>query len=185
MLDWQAIEKAWADWAMARSGLNAAHVRFAYGEAVIPARPLLTMTWVERDVPIGASAADNWQAVLDDPDATQVFNHVRQHTLQIDWFALIPQAPNNHTSAPAGADASAALGNLVRSLQLDSVRRSFLSAGVGINTISGVRDLTRIVETEYEGRASVDVTFQTTDTTFEQAYKITTVDPPSGTVHFG
>lgn len=185
MLDWAAIEKAWADWAVAKSGLDSAYVRFAYGEAVIPSRPLLTLTWVERDTPIGQSAGDGWQVLPDNPDATVQWNHLRTHTLQLDWFALIPCAPNSHTSAPASADASAALGNVLRSLQLGSVRRAFIAAGIGIQNISAVRDLTRVVETEFEGRASADITFMTTDVTDENEYKITTVDPPTGTVIYG
>ena len=178
MLDWEIIEQAFHTWALAKSGLQATQIRFSYAEWVIPVRPLLTFRWISRDEPVGLSAGDGSQVVLDNPDATVEYQHIRTHSLQMDWFAYVPKVKTD-----AGNNASAALGNLLRTLNLQGVRQGFLDAGIGLQLISPVRDLTQIVESEFETRASADIQIQTSDSTLDQQYKITTVLPPTGTVH--
>lgn len=177
-LNWQTIEQAIVAWVTGNTSLNSQHIRWAYPDAVIPSRPLLVLTWQDRDNPVGISVQDAVMPVVGNPSATQAWQHSRTHTLQIDWLALVP------TSKTGANDwAPAALGTLLRTLQLDSVRSAFLAAGIGLQGISAVQDLTSIVETSYESRAIAQITINTVDQTLEQAGKITTVLPPTGTIH--
>lgn len=176
-LDWPAIEAVVHAWAVAASGITAASVRWSHQQAPVPARPEVVLTWLDVDSPVrGNGVRDERRRGAS--GTTELHVHDRTHTLQIDVLAAVPGA-----IAQAGTSARARLGNMLRTLQLESNLATFRTAGLAVWQASGARDLTALVATEFEGRASADITFNTRDTTSDTVGQILTVEgltiPPS------
>lgn len=179
-LNWATIEDAVWDWYSASlasvASLPAGNVVWAYQSRSIPPRPCATLQWVDRDEVIGLSNRDEKIPVTGSLTATQAVIHRRMHTLQLDVYAKVPTQQSN-----VGKQAIAILGEVLRTLQLESQIAAFATAGLALRDVSDVRDLTQIVETGFESRASVDLTFSTVDQTTENVGKILTVTAPTGT----
>lgn len=174
MPNWPVVEKCIFDWAVAATGCPASNVRWADQPAPVPARPECILTWIDRDNPV--TRRERRLSGSKPGIAINVFN--RTHTLQIDYIAKVPTR-----AADAGAAAAAVLGQALRTLELDSVLQNFRDAGCPFWTISNVRDLTALQQTEYEGRANCDLQINTTDTIDEDVGQVTSVTgltlPPS------
>lgn len=178
-LDWQAIEDSvwtWYSGALTAASIPTSSVTWAYQSRGIPSRPCATLQWVQRDDVIGLSNRDEKIPVTGSNTATQAVIHRRTHTLQLDVYAKVPTS-----GATVGKQAIAILGEALRTLQLDSQIVAFSTAGLALRDVSDVRDLTQIVETGFETRASCDLTFATVDQTTENVGKILTVTAPAGT----
>lgn len=178
-LSQQTMEDAIWDWfaaaCLAIASIPNASVQWSFANKPLPSRPCATLTWVSRDEVIGAPARDE-KYPLAGTGITQAIVHRRLHTVQLDVFAKVPTS-----GATVGKQALAILGEATRSLQTEATRTAFATAGLALRSVSGVQDLTAIVETAYETRASVDLTFATVDQTTENAGEIVTVTAPTGT----
>lgn len=178
-LSQQTMEDALWDWyavALASiASIPAASVQWSFANKPLPSRPCGTLTWVTRDEVIGAPARDE-KYPLAGAGITQAIVHRRLHTIQFDVFAKVPTS-----GATTGKQALAILGEVTRSLQTEATRTAFATAGLALRSVSPVQDLTQIVETAYETRASIDLTFATVDQTTENAGEIITVTAPVGT----
>ena len=170
-----AIWDVYAPALLAVASIPNASVIWSYQSNVLPSRPCATLTWVTRDEVIGAPARDEIYATRS-TGVTQAIVHRRLHQVQLDVFAKVPK-----TGATAGTQAVAILGEVTRRLQTIASRATFAAGGLALRSVSPVQDLTQIVETAYETRASVDLTFATVDQTTENAGEIVTVTAPTGT----
>lgn len=172
------IEQALIAWALAYSGLTANHIRWTFQEAVVPSRPLLTFKWLYTGDSNTLSVQDSFQPVPGSGSTSQNWIHDHTHSIQIDWFAAVPSVKTD-----AGKSAVWALRALLNTLQFDSVRANLIAAGVGIQSIGNPIDLTQIVETEFETRASADLLINTVDMDGENAGRILTFTPATGVIH--
>ena len=165
MLDWTAIEAAVRTWIVGATGMPETSVRWGFQAAPVGPRPCALLQWTDRDNQVrGKDERQPAGAGL------QKRVHDRTHPLQIDVFAAVPT-----TAAGANSSAAVILGNAVRTLQSETQLQAFRTAGISVWDVSQVRDLTALVATEYEGRASIDLTINTRDTTLENVGQITSV----------
>lgn len=170
-----AIWDVYAPALLAVAGIPNDKVLWSYQSNVLPARPCATLTWISRDEVIGAPARDEIYPTRS-TGVTQAIVHRRLHQVQLDVFAKVPKS-----GATSGTQAVAILGEVTRRFQTIAARTTFAAGGLALRGVSPVQDLTQLVETAYETRASVDLTFSTVDQTTENAGEITTVTAPVGT----
>lgn len=179
-LSQQTMEDAIWDWfsaaCLAVASIPTASVMWSYQSNVLPSRPCATLTWISRDDVIGAPARDEVYP-LAGSGITQAIVHRRLQQVQLDVFAKVPKS-----GATSGTQAVAILGEVTRSLQKQATKSAFNTAGLALRGVSQVQDLSQLVETAFETRASVDLTFSTIDQTTENAGEIITVTAPVGTV---
>lgn len=175
MLSWATIEQAIAAWAQSASGLAASNVRWGLQDAPTPERPFVTLVWGALDMQLGNPVRDEKRTTS--TAGTQSIVHFRTHSLSVQYFAAVPTAASG-----ASGHASAALGQMIRSLQTEATRAQLLVAGLRIATIGTPADVSALLETSYDTRAAVDLEFATADQTTEQVGTISTVDGPTGTV---
>lgn len=179
MLSQQTMEDAIWDWyaaaCLAVASIPNASVVWSFQSNVLPSRPCATLTWISRDDVIGAPARDEKYPYVA-AGVTQAIVHRRLHSVQLDVYAKVPKS-----GATSGTQAVAILGNVTRSLQTEAQKYAFQAAGLALRGVSQVQDLTQIVETAFETRASVDLQFSTVDQTTENAGEILTVTAPTGT----
>lgn len=178
-LNWTSIETALAAWAASASGLATSKVLWGLQGVAVPAppdRPYVRLTWGARDLPVGNGVRDEARTAST-ALGTRTVVHFRTHVLSLGYFAAVPTS-----AAGASGAAAAALGSMLRNLQLESTRATLAAAGLRLVSVSDPQDVSAMLETGFETRAVVDLEFMTADTTTEQVGKISTVDGPAGTV---
>lgn len=133
--------------------------------------------WADQDAPRPAKPFGQLQlGITDQPDAVQgaagevqysatvagrkTHRHHRTHVVSLQVFA---DATTGSATAPDLLSAA------VQKLSRDADRAALVTAGVSVQTVGNVRNLTGWLPTRPESRAQVDITVSTVDTLVEDA----------------
>lgn len=145
-------------------------VIWAYqGAEPMPPKPFCTLNLTSRDVgqgSLGTGAYDEAQPV-GDVDGTWNYAHYRQHTLSLQVYS---------NTAIGDGHASAILAAVVRALRKEAVLQPLRVAGIKVTRAGSVQDLSALLDTRAESRASLDLTLATLDTDAEVIGTIATVE---------
>lgn len=164
-LDWAAIEAAIATWARTASGLV-----FVWRRQETPRlpRPFGTLVWLATDSATGRAKGPGQDARLSTVTPGLV-THVamREQTLTV-------QILSDDTTGSGAAHAR--LERLLETLRGQAVQRAFRTAGIVVQSIAGVTDLSAALDTQFESLASADLILGTCATATEDLGQIATVN---------
>jgi hypothetical protein len=150
-IDWSGARAALRAWFLPATGLADAKVIWANQNGPRPLPPFAT---------INPRVAIRRLGVYDeerlDPDAPGQIDRVGQRKLTISCNAYGPGAIDLLERAQEALDTNAA-------------RAAFASAGLAVSDRGEVRDLTKLLETQYEERAQLDVVFALATASSEDA----------------
>lgn len=154
-IDFTSIENALAVWANAKSG-GAVAIWDKQAQPQ-PALPYLTL---KRAPPVALTLLDpvvqtyNGSAPLGQ-EITFTVNAQKEMTITLEAFS--------HTVTSSGT-AAEYLNNLITSLRLPSVLANLFAVGLSLRRKENVLDLSTLVQTDFQTRASVEVVFGLVDT---------------------
>jgi hypothetical protein len=151
MASWSAIETALQNWVEMASGYDDAHVIFADQPGAIPDGDYITL---RKGVSVGRGAFP-WlkQELLQSPPDPD--NPLRTTVVSRRNVTVSIQA---YTKDVAGDESAWVILEGVRAaLALPSIARSFRELGVTVLELSGPINLSALMDTDFEGRAALDV----------------------------
>jgi hypothetical protein len=167
-LDWTAIENALHAWLAASTGLAAANVIWSNQSNPQPARPYVTMKMLDLGH-VGRDALTHAYDPTAVPRAelTTTVDGRRELTIAVQVFSA---------STTGAATARALLTKAQTALSLPGVQSVLSAAGLAILNEGRITDLTELLETRWQSRASVDVQFNCVDSAQETTGFIESVD---------
>lgn len=151
-LDWTSIEDVLHAWLVRGTGLSAERVLWAEQLPPRLTRPFATLKLGALTRTGGADELRE-STDLDAPDGEEIeFTAVGQRLLVVSCQAFTQDITG-------GAAARALLARAQAALALPSVTEAFAGAGLVVVNEGGINDLTALLDTQFEGRAQMDVTF--------------------------
>jgi hypothetical protein len=168
-MSWTDVEDALHDAVAAGAGLSGSSVVWANQGGPRLARPFLT---VRRSGPqeLGSTAIVRKDYDNTAPAGTEVQTRVRRQLS----FTLSVQAFTTALTGTANAVAllDAVQAQMRKRAQLDAFR----AVGIALEDAGTVQDLSAVLQTDFEGRAAVDMTFRIASETLETTGYIETVN---------
>jgi hypothetical protein len=150
-----SIESAVRAWIKAGSGFDDAHVFLGDQKVPRPTGPYITIK-VMSDKSLGAVAEHFWVYDAHRPAGQEMAITTREQlelSLSIQVF----------NAATVGSSHAVDVMRRIRaSIGLPSIRDAINNAGLGLSGISDIKNLSTLLGTAFDGRASMDVSFYTT-----------------------
>jgi len=120
-----------------------------------PAKPFGQIQVTVSDVPDGVAASADEKVRSTTTAGKLTSRFFRTHVISLQVFT-------DDTTGATRADVL--LGTALQKLNLEADRAALVAAGVRVQTVGSVRDLTSLLPTRPESRAQCDVTVSTVDT---------------------
>ncbi len=175
MIDFEAIEDALFSWVKTATGLADDFIIFDSQDGVSPIpNPYVTIR-IGDLVNIGVDASEHDYDSSAPAGEEIIFNSNGMRDLTVTLMAFTPATVGNATARNLAAKCQAFLA-------LDSVLLPLNIAGLGVLDAGNVRWVPKLDDTDFEGRAILDVRFCVAQSASDTTGYIATVTGPTGTI---
>jgi hypothetical protein len=168
-MSWTAIESAVQNWVEGATGLDDAHVIFAEQNAATPAGDFITIRLGDT---VALGAYDRVEVIHrpENPPGEEVeltSHGCRELTVSIQAFTV---------ETHGDASGRALLSKVRNALALPAVREALRAVGLAPFDSGSVRNITALVDTDFQGRAIFEARFNLTESAVERTTFIETVE---------